>query len=291
MEIKKIKILLEDYISKDPNSSYGSLTATSFNVNVFLIQELKDIGMFLNEPIISYDSLAIPLTYQPIPQKLLDYGGGDFNFINQPGSNFYPTGTNYNDIRYKYKNQTDYFTNNIIVSGLTEDRLESVSSYGYVGNNRYIPGFNMDNTLYYNYINSPINGVTRVISINDFNPMIYTEDGDLNDPNLGTPLQSEGILFQTYSGQTRTVSNNTTTSQIPLTKMYYHGQGVNQTNSSLSALTIQEYLLHITQVPKVQSDLFIDRGETGVLQSHLQMSEITTLEQLVNYGNGYYNIN
>ena len=43
--------------------------------------------MFLNEPIISYDSLVIPLTYQPIPQKLLDYGGGDFNFINQPGSN------------------------------------------------------------------------------------------------------------------------------------------------------------------------------------------------------------
>jgi hypothetical protein len=72
--------------------------------------------------------------------------------------------------------------------------------------------------------------------------------------------------------------------------MYYHGQGVNETNSTLSALTIEEYLLHITQKPKVDSDLFIDRGEASVLQSHLQMSEITTLEQLVNYNNGYYNI-
>jgi len=73
--------------------------------------------------------------------------------------------------------------------------------------------------------------------------------------------------------------------------VYYHGQGVNETNSTLAALTIQEYLLHITQKPKVYSDLFIDRGGTSVLQSHLQMSEIITMEQLVNYGNGYYNIN
>lgn len=292
MEIKKVKILLENYISRDPNNYYGSLTATSFNVNVFLTQELKDIGMFSNLPIIPYDKNSTLLNYEPIPQKLLDYGGGDFNFITQPGSNFYPTGSNYNDIRYKYKTQSDYFTNNIIVSGLTEDRLNNFSSYGYVGNHKYIPGFNMDNTLYYNYLNLPINGVTRIISLNDFNPIIYTEDGDLNDQNLGTPLQSDGILFETYTGQTRTIVNPITgTNDIPLTKIYYHGQGVNQTNSSLSALTIQEYLLHITEVPKVESDLFIDRGESNVLQSHLQMSEITTLQQLVNYGNGYYNIN
>jgi hypothetical protein len=72
--------------------------------------------------------------------------------------------------------------------------------------------------------------------------------------------------------------------------MYYHGQGVNETNSVLSALTIEEYLLHITQPPKVQSDVFIDRGSTDVLQHHLQLGEITTIGDLVNYGNNYYNI-
>lgn len=291
MGVTKVKILLEDYISREPNSSYGTLTATSLNVNVFLTQELKDIGMFLDSPTIPYDVNYPPLSYNPIPQKLLNYGNANFNFIIQPGSNFYPTGTNYSDIRYKYKPQIEYYTNNIIVSGLTEDRLENVSSYGYTGNTKYIPGFDISSGLYYNYVNTLINGITRIISINDYNPIIYTEDGDINDPNLGTPLQAEGILFKTYTGQTRTVYNPVTTvEQIPLTKMYYHGQGVNETNSTLSALTIQEYLLHITQKPKVYSDLFIDRGETGVLQSHLQMSEIITLEQLVNYGNGYYNI-
>jgi hypothetical protein len=291
MELQKVKILLEDYISREPNSSYGSLTATSFSLNVFLTQELKDVGMFLDSPTIPYDVNYPPLSYAPIPQKLMDFGGGNFNFITQPGSNFYPTGTNNNDIRYKYKSQFDYFTNNIIVSGLTEDRLENVGSYGYTGNTKYIPGFDISSGLYYNYVNNLINGITRVISINDYNPIIYTEDGDINDPNLGTQLQAEGILFKTYTGQTRVLYNPVTTvERIPLTKMYYHGQGVNETNSTLSALTIEEYLLHITQKPKVDSDLFIDRGETSVLQSHLQMSEITTLEQLVNYNNGYYNM-
>jgi hypothetical protein len=291
MELQKVKILLEDYISKEPNSSYGTLTATSFSLNVFLTQELKDIGMFLDLPTIPYDVNYPTLSYAPVPQKIMDYGGGNFNFITQPGSNFYPTGGNNDDIRYKYKSQLDYFTNNIIVSGLTEDRLENVGSYGYTGNTKYIPGFDISSGLYYNYTNTLINGITRVISINDYNPIIYTEDGDINDPNLGTQLQVEGILFKTYTGQTRTVYNPVTTIEtIPLTKMYYHGQGVNETNSTLSALTIEEYLLHITQKPKVDSDLFIDRGETSVLQSHLQMSEITTLEQLINYNNGYYNI-
>ena len=36
MEIKKIKILLEDYVSRNQNNFYGSLTATTFNVNLFL---------------------------------------------------------------------------------------------------------------------------------------------------------------------------------------------------------------------------------------------------------------
>lgn len=291
MEVKKLKILLSDYVSREPNNSYGTLTATSLTLNVFLTQEIKDVGMFLDLPFIPYKSGYPPLSYNPIPQKLLNYGGGDFNFINQPGSNFYPTGPNDNNIRYKYRTESDYYTNNIIVSGLTEDRLEMVSSYGYTGHTKYIPGFNMERGLYYNHVNSPINGVTRVISINDFNPIIYTEDGDLNDPNLGTMLQSDGILFKTYTGQTRNVFNPVTSVEaIPVTKMYYHGQGVNETNSTLSNLVTQEYLLHITQRPKVESDLFIDRGIASVLQSHIQMSEIRTLDQLINYGNGFYNM-
>jgi len=55
-------------------------------------------------------------------------------------------------------------------------------------------------------------------------------------------------------------------------------------------LTIEEYLLHITEEPKIESELFIDRGDTDVLQKHLQMGEITSMGDLINYGNGFYNI-
>lgn len=286
MENNKVKILLENYISKNPDNSYGTITATSFNVNVFLTQEIKDVGKFLDYPYITFDANSPTLTYAPLPQKLNDYGGGNFTFITQPGSNFYPTGSNFNDVRYKNKVVSNYYTNNIIVTGLTEDRLESVSSYGYTGNTKYVPGFDLKKGQYFNYVGTSINGITRVISFNDFNPIIYTEDGDLNDVNLGTVLQGDGILFKTYSGSTL-ISNKFVNL---LTEMSYHGQGVNKTNSSLSALTIEEYLLHIVETPKVQNELFIDRGTTTVIQSHLQLGEISSLGDLINYGNGYYNI-
>jgi hypothetical protein len=293
MEIKKVKISLDKLVSRASNSGYGKFTADTVNVNIFLTQDIKDVGRFIDFPYITFNANYPNLTYAPIPEKLQYYGGGDFNFINSPGANFFPTGDLFddNDVRYKNKYLSDYYTNNIIVTGFTEDRLENFASYGYKGLNKFIPGFDLDKGIYYNYMNIPVNGVTRIISINDFNPIIYTEDGNLNDPNLGNQLQSDGILFKTYSGQTLFVTNGTgNLKEIPATRMYYHGQGVNMTNSTLSALTIEEYLLHITESPKVESDLFIDRGATSVLQNHLQMSEITSLDDLIEYGNGYYNI-
>lgn len=290
METFKYRILLDDYISREPNSGYGKLTADTLSINVLLTQDIKDIGRFIDYPFIAYDKESLPLTYQPLPQKLSQYTN-NFNFLLQPGSNFFPTGFNYDSVRYRYKSELDYYTNNIIVSGLTEDRLEDFTSYGYTGNSRYVPGFDLNKETYVNYLGQNINGVSRIISLNDFNPIIYTEDGNINNFNFGTILQNDGILFKTYFNTNRTITNELNgTKIIPLTEIYYHGQGVNKTNSTLSALTIEEYLLHITQSPKVESELFIDRGSVDVLQHHLQMGEITTIGDLITYGNGFYNI-
>jgi len=40
----------------------------------------------------------------------------------------------------------------------------------------------------------------------------------------------------------------------------------------------------------VQNDVLIDRGVTTIIQTHMQLSEITNMGDLVNYGNGYYKI-
>jgi len=290
MEVKKIKILLEDYISKNSDSSYGKLTATTLNVNVFITQDIKDMGIFNVEPFVEYDKNNAPLNYYPLTQKVSD-NGGNFNFINQPGINFYTNGDTYDDVRYPNKLLSDYYTNNIIVTGLTEDRLENVASYGYTGTTKYVPGFDLEKSNYYNYLGNQINGVSRVISVNDNNPIIYTEFGNINDNNFGTILQSDGILFQTYLNTARTVNDIFLGQKtIPLTKMSYQGQGFNKTNIELSAITMDEYMLHIAFKPTVESDLYVDRSNVSVMQEHLQLGEIKNMGDLINYGNGYYNI-
>ena len=291
MEVKKFRILLEDFISREDGYKYGKFITDTIYINLFITQDTKDMGMFMDFPFIPYDKNLPLLSYQPLPQKLLDYPSANFNFINNPGANFNPTG-NKQDVRYRYKDLTSYLQSGIVVTGVTEERLETVSSYGYVGLDRFVPGFDLEKTTYLNYLGASVNGITRVISINDYNPLLYTDGADDNDPNIGTILQGDGIVFKTYTGVSQNPSliiskrfgvNN-------LTEINYNGQGFNQTNSTLAALTNKEYLLHITETPKVDSDLFIDRGGNSVLQSHLQLAEITSFDELVSYGNGYYNI-
>jgi len=52
----------------------------------------------------------------------------------------------------------------------------------------------------------------------------------------------------------------------------------------------KEYLFGITFTPTVDNDILIDRGINTVFQNHLQLSEIKNMSDLVNYGNGFYNI-
>ena len=72
--------------------------------------------------------------------------------------------------------------------------------------------------------------------------------------------------------------------------MYYNSEGFNKTNVDLSATTKEEYLFGITSSPTVVNDLFIDRGRNAVIQSHMQLGEIKNMTDLINYGNGFYNL-
>jgi len=42
--------------------------------------------------------------------------------------------------------------------------------------------------------------------------------------------------------------------------------------------------------PKVTNELFIERQSSGVFERHSRLSEIKTIDGLINYRNGYYNI-
>ena len=76
-----------------------------------------------------------------------------------------------------------------------------------------------------------------------------------------------------------------------ITKSQFQSEGWNGTNTSLDPEVREEYLFGIINTPEVQSDVFIDRGAVSVLDTHLRLSEIESLDHLVRYGNGYYKIN
>lgn len=289
MKVTKHKILLESLISRNEGATYGTITADTININVFLTQDFKDLGKFQDFDYIEYNPQTPLLSYEPLTQKLINTNG-EFNFITNPNINFDSHLEN-ETIRYRKKYFNDYLKDGIIITGFTEDRLDIVTSYGYTGNNKYVPNFNLNKEEYINYLGENIESTTEIINIGDFNPITYVQDANINDPKIGTLLQSDGFVLKTYSGETRTIKDpDLGVIDIPVTTISYHGQTLNQTNSSLSALTIEDYLLHITETPKVDSDIFIDRGVTNVMQNHLQMGEIRTIEEIINYGNGYYNI-
>jgi len=265
MQIIKKKILLEDYISRE-ESTWGTpkweldSNFNSFNINVFISQDMDDIG------------IATDLDFIPNP---------DASFLFDPKS---PS------TRHPGQVNSDLFFPGLSLSAYTEERLDLVKSYDLV--QRYKPLFDMDNSLAYDYQGNQYTSITRVITNLNQMPITYIDGGDINETiNTSNPNPQLGLFFKSYSGTTRTVNSEVFgIYDTPLTKIYYKGQGFNETNSSLSALTKEEYLFGITTTPTVFSDVFIDRGRTTVLQSHMQLGEIVNVRDLLNYGNGYYKI-
>lgn len=50
----------------------------------------------------------------------------------------------------------------------------------------------------------------------------------------------------------------------------------------------EEYLHGIGMMPNVDADIYIDRGINAAFEKHLKLGEVTSLESLENYTNGYY---
>jgi hypothetical protein len=52
----------------------------------------------------------------------------------------------------------------------------------------------------------------------------------------------------------------------------------------------EEYRLGIAAQESVKGDIYIDRGINSAFEKHLKLGEVTSLEALENYGNGYFKI-
>ena len=299
MEVIKKKILIESLMSRFSGSTYGTITATTINLLVPLTQDIKDLGM-----VHSLDYIPKGVI-NPVTKKLVDYSAlinkltanniTNFNFMKDPTVNFTTTKTTLSpDTRNAGYKISDYFSKGIDISAYTESRIENSHSYGFTGDSRLIVGKNLNISTYINYTGGTVNNFTGVISNNNKNPLIYTEFADSKDINFGKmvpPYQENGFLFMSMTAETNEKYAVTDDfDETTITKIFYKGQSFNSTNVELSAGTREEYLLYITAPPKVESDVFIERGGISVMPYHGQLAEINTLEQLEKFGNGFYKI-
>ena len=298
MDIIKRKIALDDYTSRE-QSNWGQMTASTFNINVFFTQDTDDMGISTELPFIPKGAK----TTSPNNQSLLvDYlkliksgstiynNSYKFNFMTGGTTSFSQTSA-YPSTRYPGKLINQYFTLPTQVTGLTENRLNSVTSYD--ANLRYKPNFDITrNISAIDYQKTPFTSGTRVIANSNLNPITYLLEGDTDPAELALlPITKRGVYYITKTGETRNVNSNIFGSyDIPYTEIHYNSEGLNETNIHLSAETREDYLFGITSSPTVFNDLFIDRGRSTVIQSHMQLSEITNMVELINYGNGFYNL-
>lgn len=176
-----------------------------------------------------------------------------------------------------------YDYGNMLVTGFTDSKLQELRSYD--ANDPFQVNFDINSETYVNYSGQTINGVDRVTLLGSATTYVFGTDS--GDTQIGTVGQKSGILYQDFSGRTRSVGSD----NINETIVSYIGEGWNQTNTSLSGLTKEEYLFGIISPPEIESDVFIDRSSISVIEKHLKLSEIRTLDELVRYGNGFYTLN
>lgn len=273
MELIKTKISLEQNTDRNYYSpTYGQVTASTYYINIMLTQNIDDMGMFTDMIYLpNFPNNYTSVDYTILTNKLIS-SGITFPFMSGQLPAFSETNIN-PQTRVTGKTDSDYYNfTNKTVSGYTESRAEDVQSYD--KNQPYKIGFDMASETYTNYTGGTVNGVSRVTSTNP-TAFTYVFDVDKNDLNIGTINQKDGLLF---------IDNQATTF------MSYIGQGWNETNTSLSAITKEEYLLGIISRPEIESDVFIDRGIVTVYEKNLKLSEITNISQLSRYGGKYFNL-
>ena len=289
MELIKRKILLEDSIDRSYNSkNWGKLTADTFFINVLITQNIDDMGLFTD---IEYFSASTDGSNQPnysiLVQKLIQSGiTFPFMFENTPYLENTLTIFEEKTIRKPFSLEPDFYNYlDLRISGYTDSKIDDVKTYD--NSEKLKTNFNMGVQTYENYQNETINGVDRVVLLSE--PIVYVFDTPV-DFNMGTSNQVYGLQYLDYSSNTRTVIIDNVKYRIPETIVNYIGEGNNETNTSLSALTKEEYLFGIISTPQIQNDVFIERGVTSVIEPHIKLSEIKNLRELTLYGNGYYNI-
>jgi len=258
------QIILQNAEEFDRN--WGKLDFPFLYLNVFITQNIDDMGLFTD----------VPFVDEPVNYSLLFDKFSGFT-TPLPGYLIFTGATSDPYIKYfaRLSGQTasDFFAAGGIITGITDDKLYSVTSYSSAS--PYIVGLNLsDNPNYFV-------GVDGIGS----NFTAYTIDAQV------TNLLGTGLHYYTYNFNILIYNAYVNTFfSIPYTTVSYQSEGWNASNTSLSAITKEEIYFGIVFPPKVENNVFIDRGAISVFERHSRLGSILSIDNLTEYGNGYYNI-
>jgi hypothetical protein len=142
----------------------------------------------------------------------------------------------------------------MILSGYTDSKLAQVKTYDV--NQLYQVGYK---------------GVTQIT---------YGVNGEINE----VTYEINGIIYITKIGRNLNLGSNVFATP---TRYYFESDGLTQETINVIKKEVE---MSISEPPKIEEEIFIERQETSVFERHLRMGEIKTIEQLEEYKNGYYNI-
>ncbi len=142
----------------------------------------------------------------------------------------------------------------MILSGYTDSRLAQIRTYD--KSQLYQVGYK---------------GVTQISydSEGEIDEVTYEINNITYITNIGSRLYKDLNVFATP------------------TRYYFESDGLTQETINVIKKEVE---MSISEPPKIEEEIFIERQETSVFERHLRMGEIKTIEQLEEYKNGYYNI-
>ncbi len=172
MEVIKRKISFEPATVRYTGGTapYGTMTADTFYIKIMLTQNADDMGIFTDIEFEEQDVNGSTPDYTILTNKL-SLSGFSFPFMSgtQPATPTEPIYTG--NIRVTGKDLDDYWAYASKITGATDSKITDVRSYSETQN--YITGFDVDKTIYTNYVGNSIDGRTRVTQQNTIIPSNY----------------------------------------------------------------------------------------------------------------------
>lgn len=181
----------------------------------------------------------------------------------------------------------------MIVSGFTEDRLNDIKTYSEA--NPYQVGVNGVTNISYNNngditsIDYSIDGITY----KTFFPQSLNRN--FSRINVGTPFERYGKQGLNSTTRTRGFTpipvnrrDETNNRDVLYPTIFYYTPGgcdVEEYN-----VIKEEVKIGVVFPPKIEEEIFIERMSISVFEPHSRMRDISSLDQLEDYRNGYYNI-